>query len=256
MNSRIATRIASAGLLAALLCTGGVRAQESGETRELVGRMGRSTAILSLTTSPRADGDWRVTGEFLLVPSLVRRYLEGERSPQLGVTTLREGTSPLFFGRPITGTLQGTWRDGKLTGVRLAPGGQERERFEFSEEFPSMEGYSGAVRCEAGDARYASSLAFAIDAGRLRAGSLDWRSRIAPSGHTCAIAARDLQMQASNAGGLRYTAGKCALTVRDLGDYLKVSAEDCAAYCGSQAYFEPVLVDKRGGCTLTHSQQR
>ena len=256
MSSRITARIASAGLLALLLCAGGARAQETAETREMVGRMGRSTAIVSLTSSPRADGDWRVTGEYLLVPSLVRRYLEGERSPQLGVTTLREGSSPLFFGRQITGTLQGTLRDGKLTGVRLAPGGQERERFEFSEEFASMDGYSGALRCETSDSRYASSLAFAVDAGRLRAGSFEWRSRIAPSGHTCGIDERDTLAQAAIAGGLRFAAGKCAVTVRDLGDHLRVSAEDCAAVCGSQAYFEPVLLDKRGGCTLMHPSQR
>jgi hypothetical protein len=243
-------------LLAVLLCAGGAVAQEAAGTRELVGRMGRSTAILSLTSSPRADGDWRVTGEYLLVPSLVQRYLEGERSPQLGVTTLREGTSPLFFGRPLTGTLQGTWRDGKLTGVRLAPGGQERERFEFSEEFAAMDAYTGAVHCETSDSRYASKLAFAIDAGRLRAGSFEWRSRIQPSGHTCSLGARDKLAQTTLAGGLRFAAGRCAVTVRDLGDYLRVSAEDCAAVCGSQAYFEPVLVDKRGGCSLTHAQQR
>lgn len=256
MSSRITARVASAGLLALLLCAGGAGAQEAAETRELVGRMGRGTAILSLTSSLRADGDWRVTGEYLLVPSLVRRYLEGERSPQLGVTTLRESSSPLFFGRQVTGTLQGTWRDGRLSGARLAPGGQERERFEFSEEFASMDGYSGAVRCEAGDPRYASTLEFAIDAGRLRAGSFEWRSRIAPSGHTCGIDKRDALAQTPIAGGLRFAAGKCAVTVRDLGDFLRVGAEDCAAVCGSQAYFEPVLVDKRGACMLMHPQQR
>lgn len=238
-------------------------AQQDSETRELFGRMGRSTAVLVLTSQPRADGDWRVTGEYLLVPSLARRYLEGERSPQLGVTTLREGTTPIFFGREPTGTLQGTWRDGRLQGARFAPGGQERERFEFSEEFPSMDAYSTSVRCEAGDGRYSSTLAFAVDGGKLRPRSLEWRSRLAPSGHACSIGTGDAfaQVQAPGArtsaqSALRFTSGKCSVTLRDLGDYVRATAEDCASFCGSQAYFEPVLVDKRGGCLLTTPRER
>ena len=231
-------------------------AQETSETRELLGRMGRSTAVLVLTAQPRADGDWRVTGEYLLLPSLVRRYLEGERSPQLGVTTLREGATPIFFGRPAVGTLQGTWREGRFQGARFAPGGQERERFEFSEEFPSMDAYSASVRCDAGDARYASTLAFAVEGGRLKPRSLEWRSSIARSGHACTIGPGDAFVQGPAAGGLRFTSGKCAVTLRDLGDHVRVTADDCAAFCGSQAYFEPVLVDKRGGCLLTTPRER
>ena len=249
--------------LVATLAPLAATAQEASETRELLGRMGRSTAVIVLTSQPRADGDWRVTGEYLLLPSLVRRYLEGERSPQLGVTTLREGNSPIFFGRAPTGTLQGTWRDGRLQGARFAPGGQERERFEFSEEFPSMEGYSASVRCEAGDARYASTLVFAVEGGRLKPRSLEWRSTLAASGHSCNIGAGDPFSQApaqgaqtSAHGALRFTSGKCSVTLRDLGDYVRATADDCAAFCGSQAYFEPVLVDKRGGCVLTTPRER
>lgn len=245
-------------------------AQEASETRELLGRMGRSTAVLVLTSQPRADGDWRVTGEYLLLPSLVRRYLEGERSPQLGVTTLREGNTPIFFGRAPTGTLQGTWREGRFQGARFAPGGQERERFEFAEDFPSMDAYSASVRCEAGDARYASTLAFVVEGGRLKPRSLEWRSSLASSGHSCTIGAGDAFSQApaqgaqasahgaqtSAQGALRFTSGKCAVTLRDLGDYVRATADDCASFCGSQAYFEPVLVDKRGGCLLTTPRER
>lgn len=238
-------------------------AQETSDTRELLGRMGRSTAVLVLTSQPRADGDWRVTGEYLLLPSLVRRYLEGERSPQLGVTTLREGTTPIFFGRAPSGTLQGTWREGRFHGARFAAGGQERERFEFAEEFPSMDAYSASVRCEAGDARYASTLAFVVEGGRLKPRSLEWRSSLAASGHSCSIGAVDAFSQApaqgaqtSAPGALRFTSGKCAVTLRDLGDYVRATADDCAAFCGSQAYFEPVLVDKRGGCLLTTPRER
>jgi hypothetical protein len=232
-------------------------AQETSETRELIGRMGRSTAILVLTSTQRADGDWRVTGEYLLVPSFQRRYLEGERSPQLGVMTLREGATPILFGRPPTGTLQGTWRDGKFAGIRLAPGGQERDRFEFAEEFPAMDDYSAKVRCEAKEEpRYASTLAYTVEAGRLRRGSFEWHAKLSPSGHTCAIGSRNTLAQVVMVGGLRFKAGNCAVTLRDIGDYVRASAEDCAAFCGSQAYFEPVLIDKRGSCALMHPHQR
>ncbi len=239
-----------------LLTTCGAQAQEVVETREFIGRMGRSTAVIVLTSTQRADGDWRVNGEYLLIPSLVRRYLEGERSPQLGVTTLREGTTPILFGRPPTGTLQGTWRDAKFSGVRLAPGGQERERFDFSEEFPPMEQYTASVRCEARDGKYTSTLAYTGEAGRLHARSFEWRSRLAPSGHSCQVGARESIAQTAQAGGLRFSAGKCSVTLRDLGDFVRASAEDCAEFCGSQAYLEPVLIDKRGGCMLLHPQQR
>jgi hypothetical protein len=243
-------------LFAFALAAGGVQAQEVVETRELIGRMGRSTALIVLTSTQRTDGDWRVNGEYLLIPSLVRRYVEGERSPQLGVTTLREGATPILFGRPPTGTLQGTWRDAKFSGVRLAPGGQERERFEFSEEFPPMDQYTASVRCEAGDARYSSTLAYTVEAGRLRARSFEWRSKLAPSGHSCAVGARGPVAQASLSGGLRFSAGKCSVTLHDLGDYVRASAENCAEFCGSQAYLEPVLIDKRGACTLLHPTPR
>lgn len=245
-------------LIAALAfaCAAGAQSQEVTETREMLGRMGRSTAVLVLSSTQRAGGDWRVNGEYVLIPSLMRRYLEGERSPQLGVTTLREGMTPILFGRPPSGTLQGTWRDGRFSGVRLAPGGQERERFEFSEEFPPMDGYTASVRCEVSDGRYRSTLAYAVEAGRLRARSFEWRSKLAPSGHVCAVGARGPVAQSSQAGSLRFSAGKCTVTLRDLGDYVRISAEDCAEFCGSQAYLEPMLVDRRGECMLLHPQRR
>lgn len=232
------------------------RAQELVETRELIGRMGRSTAVIVLTSTQRSDGDWRVNGEYLLVPSLVRRYVDGERSPQLGVTSLREGMTPILFGRTPTATLQGTWRDGRFSGARYAPGGQERDRFEFSEEFPPMNAYTAKVRCTAADARYESTLSYSVESGRLRARSFEWNSRLAPSGHTCAVGARGPVAQAALAGGLRFSAGKCVVTLRDLGDYVRASAENCAEFCGSQAYLEPLLIDRRGDCTLLHPQQK
>ena len=50
-----------------------------------------------------------------------------------------------------------------------------------------------------------------------------------------------------------------AVLLDDDGEVLDAAAgtaDDCAAFCGSQAYFEPVLVDKRGGCVLTTPRER
>ena len=225
--------------------------QDRTETKELYGTMGGRGALLVLQATQRADGGWQVAGEYVLLPTMVRRYVEGEKSPDIGVTSLKEGTTPILFGRPATGELRGAWRDGKFSGTRYGPGGQERERFDLSEEFPSMDGYSGAVRCEADEGQYRSTLAFAVEAGKLR--SFDWRSRVAPSEHTCAVGALGQQPMK---GGLAAGAGKCRVTLRDLGDFLRVAAESCSALCGSQAYLEPLLVDRRGNCRLLHPEAR
>jgi hypothetical protein len=138
-----------------------------------------------------------------------------------------------------------------LKGTRYAPGGQERERFEFSETFPAMDAYSASVRCETAEGRYAASLAYAVEQGRLK--SLDWRSKVEPAGHSCALA--ELRQQ-PYAGGLRFVAGRCKVTLRDLGEYVRVVAEDCAEHCGSLAYLEPVLVERGGACQLLRPQPR
>jgi hypothetical protein len=222
-------------------------AQGEGETIELVGQVGGRAALLVLHTSKRADGSWQVAGDYLLLPTRTRRYLEGERGPELGVTTLREGASAVLFGRPPTGTLQGTWRDGSFKGTRYGPGGQERERFHFSEEFPAMEGYSANVRCEVHEGRYGAALSYAADKGTLTA--FEWRSSVAPSGHRCSL--KGLEPEPMQ-GGLRLRAGGCRVTLREVGEFVKLAAEGCARYCGSDAYLEPMLVDRRGGCALLH----
>jgi hypothetical protein len=135
--------------------------------------------------------------------------------------------------------------------MRYGPGGQERERFEFSAEFPTMSDYSARLRCEARDAGYAASLAYVVDAGRLK--SFEWRANIASSGHSCIVAAAE---QRDVKGGLQFSVGRCRITLRDLGEYVRVSAENCAEACGSQAYLEPVLVDRRGGCRLLRPETR
>jgi hypothetical protein len=224
-----------------------VFSQGKTETRELVGQIGSRGALMVLHATERADGGWHLTGEYLILATFVRRFVDGERSPQLGVTTLKEGTSAILFGRPATGELRGRLRNGTFSGTRFGPGGQERERFEFSEEFPSMEAHSAHVRCDAGDGRYASTLNYTLESGKLK-GPLEWRSRVGEQGHQCFVRA---EVAKAVKGGLRLAdAGGCAVTLRDLGDFVKVSAENCAAQCGSEAYLEQLLVDKRGHCRL------
>lgn len=238
------------------------QAEGAAEQRELYGQVGNRSALIVLNSSQEKDGTWRVTGEYLILSTLVRRFVEGERSPQLGVTTLREGPTPIFFGRAPTATLRGTWRNGVLQGSRLGPGGQERERFEFSETFPAPDTYGAQLRCEPGDDRYSSVLAYTIEKGRLRPGSFEWRSRVMPGGHSCSIGPEDRIEQRAAQGALQWIVssaghpGNCAVTLRDLGDYVRVAAADCGAYCGTQSYFEPVLVDKRGSCRLLRPQAR
>lgn len=232
---------------------GAASAQEKTESKELFGQLGSRSTFLVLHATERRDGGWRVAGEYVVLGTLARRFLEGERSPQLGVTTLKEGTSAILFGRPATGELRGTWRDGVFKGTRLGPGGQERERFEFSEQLTSMDGYSASVRCQAGGGRYASSLAFAIEGGKLKPGSFEWRSQVQPAGHACELSALEQQ---PFTGGVRLAGGPCTVTLRELGEYVKVSAEQCEARCGSEAYLEPLLVDRRGQCRLLHPEPR
>ena len=226
-------------------------AQQPAETLELVGQVGSRNALLVMHATQREDGGWQLAGEYLLLPTLARRYVEGERSPEIGVTTLREGPTPILFGRPPTGELRGTWRAGTFKGMRYGPGGQERERFEFSEEFPAMDGYSAEVRCEAGEGRYTSALSYQIEQGRVSA--FEWRSRVEPGGHVCALA--NARQQAVK-GGLALVAGKCRVTLRELGDYVKAAAENCAEACGSQAYLEPLLIDRRGNCRLLRAEAK
>ena len=237
-------------LLAALLLASGAAAAQD-ESRELLGQVGGRAALLNLYVTPRADGSARLSGEYVILPTLQQRFLEGERSKQLGVTFLKEGNSPILYGRPESATLQGTWSAGVLKGARYAPGGQERERFEFSETFPSLDAYSATVRCETNEGRYAATLNYSVEQGKLK--SMEWRSKVAPAGHTCAVT--DLAQQA-HAGGLRFSAGRCKVTLRNLGEYVRVAAEDCAEQCGSLGYLEPVLVERGGACQLLRPHSR
>jgi hypothetical protein len=240
------------GLFLLMFCfTTTVFSQEKTESRELVGHIGSRDALLVLHATQRPDEGWQLTGEYLLLPTMTRRFLEGERSPQMGVTTLKEGTTAILFGRPATGEMRGTWRSGAFKGTRYGPGGQERESFEFSEEFPAMDAYSATVRCEAGDERYASVLSYSVEAGKLK--SFQWRSRLTPGGHGCSL--EKLQQQ-PYAGGLKFAAGGCSVTLREVGENVKVAADGCAGQCGSEAYLEPLLVDRRGRCRLLRADAK
>ena len=222
------------------------------ETRELIGQVGGRAALLQLYISNQPDGSARLSGDYLLLPTLQQRFLEGERSKQLGVTFLKEGNSPILYGRPATATLQGTWSGGILKGGRFGPSGQQRERFEFSETFPAMDGYSTNARCEFNADRYAGTLALAVEGGKLK--SLDWRSKVAPGDQPCNLANFE---QKPFAGGLRFATGKqCAVTLRDLGEFVRVTAEGCSEFCGSQGYVEPVLIYRRGNCELLRPLSR
>jgi len=225
--------------------------QEKTQTVEMFGQLGNRTALLVLHASKNADGSSRLTGEYIVLPAMQRRFVDGESSPEIGVTTLREGTTPILFGREPTGELRGSLRAGTFKGMRYGPGGQERERFELTEEFPEMSGYTQTVHCDARDAGYSSTLSYGVAAGKLS--SFEWRTNVASSGHSCNVLTK--QQRVFN-GGLQFAAGRCSVTLRDLGDYIRVSAESCAEACGSQAYFEPVLVDKRGGCRLLRPETR
>jgi hypothetical protein len=211
---------------------------------ELIGKVGTRSAYLVLHSSERPDGSRQVAGEYVILATLARRFVEGERSPQLGVTVLKEGITPILFGRPPIGELRGTWRDGVYKGTRVGPLGQVREEFEFSEEFSSMEGYSANVRCEAKEGRYQSKLNYAVKGGKLA--RFEWRS-VEPGGQACTVSASEQQPLR---GGLRFASGKCLVTLRDLGEFVMVSAEDCAARCDAEAHVEPLLVDRRGNCEL------
>jgi hypothetical protein len=214
------------------------------EPHELIGKMGTRTALLILHAAERPDGSSQVAGEYVVLPTLVRRFVEGERSPQLGVTVLKEGTTPILFGRPPVAELRGTWRDGAFKGTRFGPGGQKREDFEFSEEFPSLESYSADLGCEAKEGRYRSRLSLSVHQGKLE--RLEWRT-VEPGGQACNVAA---SAQQPMRGGLRFVAGACRITLRDAGALLALRAENCAAHCEAEAHLGWLFVDRRGNCEL------
>ena len=225
-------------------------AQEEGTT-ELLGQMGSRPALLTLHATRNPDASWQLAGEYVLLPTQQRRFLEGESSPEIGVTTLREGDTPILFGRAGSGELRGLWREGVFRGTRYAPGGQERERFEFSESFPSLDGYSGSVRCEARAGGYTGSLSYAVASGKVR--SFEWRSRVEPGGASCRVA--DLAQQPMK-GGLRLVSGRCQVTLRDLGETLRIAADNCSDQCAAPAELVALLVDRSGGCELFRPQAR
>lgn len=230
--------------IVSLMAAASAVAQDKSERRELVGKVGTRSAFLILHATERPDGGWRVAGEYVILATLARRFLEGERSPELGVTTLKEGTTPILFGRPGTGELRGIWRDGVFNGARHGTGGQLREDFDFNQDFPAMDDYNATVRCEAKEGRYQARLSYKVAKGKLD--GFEWRA-VEPGGQACTVASL---AQETMPGGLRFSAGGCRVTLRNLGDFVVLSAEGCSAQCGAEAYLEPLLVDRRGHCEL------
>ena len=224
-------------------------AQVANGTHELIGQVGSRAAVLTLHATRNPDASWQLAGEYVLLPMQQRRYVEGVSSPEIGVTTLSEGATPILFGHASSGELRGVWRDGTFRGTRYAPGGQERERFEFSERFPSLAGYSGAVRCEARDRGYAESLSYTVQAGKVEA--FEWSAQ--SSGQSCRLA--DFAQQPMQ-GGIRLAAGRCTVILRDLGESLRVASADCGERCAVPEGLVPLLVDRRGNCELFRPQAR
>jgi hypothetical protein len=209
--------------------------QEKNETRELVGHLGGRAALATLYLLSQPDGSARITGEYILLGTLQQRYVEGERSKQLGVTFLRESSSQILYGRPAGPTLQGLWSGAVLKGSRYGAAGQQREQFEFSENFPSLDGYSAEVRCEA--------LSYAVAGGRLK--SFEWR---APACQLDGLAQQPFK------GGLRFGVDGCSVTLREAGEFIKVAADGCERQC--KGVPEPLLVDRKGACVPLRSQAR
>jgi hypothetical protein len=140
--------------------------------------------------------------------------------------------------------LRGTWRGRSYTGTRYGPGGQRREDFAFSENFPSLENYSARVRCEAKEGRHQARLSLSVEKGRLE--RLEWRA-VDPDGQICNVRATG---QEPHAGGLRFVDGACRVTLRDAGEFLVLRAGNCAAQCAAEADFVPLVIDRRGHCEL------
>jgi len=185
----------------------------------------------------------------VLLPTQQRRFLEGESSPEIGVTTLREGVTAILFGRPGSGELRGLWREGVFQGMRYAPGGQERERFEFSETFPPLDAYSATVRCEARADDTRAELGYVVEAGKVQ--SFEWRARRGDA--SCRVAN---PVQQPMPGGIALATGRCRITLRDLHGSLRVAAQDCSEQCSGGAQLEALLVDRHGRCELFRPQPR
>ena len=69
---------------------------------------------------------------------------------------------------------------------------------------------------------------------------------VEPGGQTCKVVARTAALR----GGLRFVSNGCRLTLRDAGELIALSAENCSTHCGAEAHLEPLLVDRRGNCEL------
>jgi len=46
------------------------------------------------------------------------------------------------------------------------------------------------------------------------------------------------------------------VTLREAGEFVRVAAENCTVQCGSEAYLEPLIVDRRGRCQLLRQEPK
>jgi len=76
---------------------------------------------------------------------------------------------------------------------------------------------------------------------------------VAPGGHGCVVSGLEQQ---PFKGGLRFASGRCSVTLREAGEFVRVAAENCTVQCGSEAYLEPLIVDRRGRCQLLRQEPK
>ena len=160
-------------------------AQEKTETRELVGQLGNRSALLDPARRRSAeDGGWQLTGEYIVLPTLQRRFLEGERSPQIGVTTLQGGHHADPLRPPADRRAARHLARRRVQGHALRPGRAGARALRVQRGIP-VDGrlQRAAVRCEAGDGRYAAALALR-GARAASSRSSNGASKLAPSGHS------------------------------------------------------------------------
>ena len=69
-------------LLALALLPLAAAAQDSGGTHELLGQLGSRATLMTLHATRNPDASWQLAGEYVILPTLQRRFVEGESSPR------------------------------------------------------------------------------------------------------------------------------------------------------------------------------
>ena len=161
---------------------GAARGGAQTETRELVGQLGSRPRCSSCTSSRprrRVAARRRIHRAADAAAAFRRGRVEpGDRRHD---AARRHDADP--FGRSPTGELRGTLRGGVFKGARFAPGrARSASASSSARSSPRWTPTAPTVRCEP-TGQYSSSSPCVVEAGKLQ--SLEWRSKVAPSGHTC-----------------------------------------------------------------------